>query len=746
MQLSFQELKPLTTLSPERNSLGQCSGPGPSTGSGSYPYYNLQVRFINISSEPIGTLEALAQEQIDGACQVWWDKGRLNIVPGPPPPPAGNPTVTEAYETMLGLDGTYAASQETFIREKITEKINSSDLDRVRICFVDTMENLNNNRVSGYTFSCASSGSFVFLEVGHARNNKYLLAHELGHVLGLRHPDGSGCENVSINGSYCSVMVPDLPNSSRNTVNNLSILDSPPSLGGNPMGGQQKLSAFSSGPNPDGNDPDLKDQGFFRIIRDFPYDEGTEPSVLEAPFTDWWSHSSVWNSEKAPHQFFSRQYDDGSDMFNENYSPIHSEPTYFGPRNMYVQLHTCQPITSPVNVYLYLAVPGSSTYSLQPLINSNPHLEFTSTTPGSVPSTLPTPGTPKTMFISWEIPAGLPSNCCVFAVATSTNEDPPNQIQSVIANPAGHNFYSLFSILLSSNDVAQRNLHFQSTSSGRSAAAWSTVLPWVEMANPQEDAQQASIEVDTRQAADLESLSLVMGQDEIRKITLGGKETIQLVERLDINDDPLTLRFKANLLPNKELGSSSHINLQMFIGNELISGYQHIVRVESLSNIAFQVLDLLYGSLLAVNAAFESPLALDLVKQIKQILINLRRRSALCDLWNLLVNRNRKRFPFRNWLTRLNYALKQGAILALFPWIIEKFAKHPQWLSGLVSIKNEFETLGKGIQEQVISTNIQAIYDILSSPDTMTPNELIEKIREYADFIQEVASRIARQT
>ncbi len=369
--LAFRLLTDKAHEEPTANSLVMCGGSPPSGTT--HDKRRLAVRFILLSKIwNKTTIESKVQELIEGACEVWWLKGGIRIDP--------DPQISEpAALPSPGYDCTDASGQSIFCVTPSREAdlpsepglLSYSSSGYIEIYLVDK---LDETRGGGIAKRCASPDAYVLLEIEHVLNNKYLLAHELGHVLSLRHPWGSegteGCEASTLpRGAWCAVMIPDRPNSDRVTNTDLQGIDDfNPPLGN----AYQIISENSCGRNPDDH------ASFHHIVRDFPYDDGDVPSAPQFPFTNWWSNSDIWNWDQElyefdPDHFYCLDGDvtqKGDPIFQANYSPNHKEPTYAGSNFMYVRVHTCQQLEQPVDVYLFLAVPGVTTEPLRPLEQS----------------------------------------------------------------------------------------------------------------------------------------------------------------------------------------------------------------------------------------------------------------------------------------------------------------------------------------------------------------------------------------
>ncbi len=686
------------------NSLGTCTSSPPASSPGNtHPQYDLRLRFVNLSVTASNVdLGAVTQKLVDGACQVWWVKGGINIVPEPDIfTPASNPLGTDVPYSQEGIPPTIpGAAVPTAVEVYLVDHL--------------TGDPSNPRGGGGITYGCGTGVAYIILDLGKVRDatdpnninntiNIYLLAHELGHVLGLTHPasaGGGGCASFPA-GSECSVMVPDSPNSSRNTTDNLT-------LSAFPLG-----PVFSTRTNAAGQplqcgwaQPGLP-QNPFHIVRDFPYDDGTEPSVPIPPIINWWTQSDVWNYFLPPFPlspvYPTDRYDNGKIagalMFNPSHTPIHEEPTYSGPNYMYVRLHTCQSLAQQpqplVNVYLFLAVPGASSAPLTPLpvVIGNP---ATTTTPVefSSPNYLPPPGSPKVRAVEWSVPSGYPSDCCVFAVADSANEPTP-AITAIVTNPAAHTFYDLFSRLMSDNDVAQRNLHIQGVAPSPSSG-WTT-LPWFHMSNPLREPDVAHLEITTVATAKPKTLVLEVN-GRVREIELGGTAKVQLTKSLRPGDN-MTLRLRAELTPGMRKGASFPIELRFFIGDQLISGYTHILRVAPLTDVVPRVLDTLFGALSNVGTGCENQRALELAERVR--LITLDRAHWKRELRNLAPE-----------VSDLGRSVK---IVRLQP------------------------------ESGYVRRRLIELRQVLEKSGDTAPTELIEQVRDLADRIQASASHLVRQ-
>jgi hypothetical protein len=614
VELNFQ---PLTGSGEEitHHSLNACTGAPPAGGQANY---SLTLRFVSLSTVPgnqpaagalVHPLEGVAQAQINGACEVWWLRAGIKLTPYQV---AGQLDIIEAINKLGGVPSP-AVQQNLPNQNNAGQAVNAA----IEVYLVDQLLGtaLNPATGGGITFGNGTRDAFVILEINKAQNNPYLLAHELGHVLRLIHPGEplpASNPNNLIHGSECSVMVPDSPMSSRNTINNINQARTPP-----PLGPLLDIGVGTCTLNPSPN------QTFYHIVRDFPLDDGVEPSVPKPPATFWWTHSDVWNSNKLPGtiNMYLPTTPGGLEtpMFNPDHSPIHTEPSRLHTNQMYVRLHTCNQLTSDVDVHLFLAVPG---VALEPLTRITPlgagevnPLLFDVNGSGPFINTRPSPGSPTYKKIEWNVPAGYPAHCCVFAAAVSANEA-DGGLGAIVNNPATNHFIQLFNRLANDNDVAQRNLHIQNILPWKDSLH--TILNWLQFANPMARAGQATLIIDARRAARLTNLQFMWENGESLSIEGWQKEAHSL--RLASSIQPgsrFAFRLHAVLPPDLPMGSEFPIQLSFRIGRKLVGGFTHLIRVSPFEHVAGQVLDNLYGAFLDCAEVLRSNTLHELANEVR---------------------------------------------------------------------------------------------------------------------------------
>ena len=702
--LIFERLQPGEYVPPDHNSLVVCAGTAPAGAL--HERRRLKLRFVNLSlvaSSP--SLEPLLQDLLVKACQVWWAKGGILLEP--------EGAIAAAAPAGFGCAAGFCVS---LLQEAMLQGVAAVN-DAAEVYLVDS---LDPSRGGGVTKNCGTSGAYVILEIGKAQNNRYLLAHELGHVLGLRHPGESApaasnpCQSYRA-GSFCSVMVADSTNSSRNTDLNIGVTVEP-------------LNPLPSGPiftslAQLGNWAFDGEQGFFHILRDFPYDDGAEDSAPLAPFfTNWWACSDVWNSDKLPlitiwPDFLYQGGPLGTPMFAADHSPIHNEPSVAGPNYFYVRLHACQPLSDPaideVRVHLLLAVPGSG----GALIPAPAAAGFSNPLVFSRGAgTLPEPSRPQVKHMQWTVPTGLPPDCCVFAVADSQFENLPGGVvpaaiaalRAITLTPGSFSFFDLFSRLKSSNNVVQRNLHIHGIAPAP-GAPFMAALPWLLFANPFDQPAAARLLIDTRAARELGLLSLVLEVNDApwSDVPLGDIVAFDLREALSPEED-MTLRLQAEVAADLPLGAKIPIDLQFVLAGEQISGFQHVIQVVTAEEAAAQALDMLCCALRDVAEAGQSERATMLAQRVSRL------RSS------------------QQRMARLAAPRLQSSLRRLAP----ELATLAQQLEPSNKRRSQLSPLARPLRE--LSGYLLTSNQVADRPT------YLDGLRDLADRIQEPASRIIR--
>ena len=142
--------------------------------------YELNVVFLLFSNtHNKAGLMSLCQKQLLYACKVWWNLYALKIVAW-----TTHPNQLEIFEgdksKAESLGGSY--KDKKFINEFGQEK---TEIPCVEICLVDKIFDNNHALPAGLTYPrTGANTAYCLLDIEKAQNMDYLLAHELGHILG----------------------------------------------------------------------------------------------------------------------------------------------------------------------------------------------------------------------------------------------------------------------------------------------------------------------------------------------------------------------------------------------------------------------------------------------------------------------------------------------------------------------------------------------------------------------------------
>jgi hypothetical protein len=217
------------------NSLSGCTAP---TQPCTEPFnqtgviHELRLKFINFSTEEDVSMAELikrCQNQLDGACEVWGNRAAINLLPERDIDDAP-PELKDCYSELgsgqqLDLPCDYAHFLKTNKPVCLENPCGGAPVDpyadffEIYLVGKRAIKAPPNNH-GGITHHDGQGSAYCILDVEAMSVNQYLLAHELGHVLGISHPYEQICP-----GSFFSVMLPGTPNSERNTRATCKILD-----------------------------------------------------------------------------------------------------------------------------------------------------------------------------------------------------------------------------------------------------------------------------------------------------------------------------------------------------------------------------------------------------------------------------------------------------------------------------------------------------------------------------------------
>ena len=213
------------SLSSCRNTSQPCQNPAP-YNQVSRPIRQLPLKFINVSSRSVAAVEGDCQAQINCACEVWRHKAalRLNVEPH-----IDNAvTLKGKYQVVnTELQATLPCDYAHFLHPP-ANPTNPADPcydpptdpypNYVEIYLVDTLTGYTGEDSGGCSYNDGMALAYCILQVNQLATTPYLLAHELGHVLGLTHPW------IDISpGSWGSIMEPHIPSFTQNTRQNCQI-------------------------------------------------------------------------------------------------------------------------------------------------------------------------------------------------------------------------------------------------------------------------------------------------------------------------------------------------------------------------------------------------------------------------------------------------------------------------------------------------------------------------------------------
>ena len=351
--------------------------------------------------------------------------------------------------------------------------------------------------------------------------NPVLLAHEIGHALGLLHPPVSDPDTVlDPTGSAMN------PGTELVTFEMCSAISQP---------ALETLVATCCTHHDTGD----------HYIRDFPEDVGAEPSDPLPPGRTRYSMSNVWNRLSAT-----------PGTFGPN-GPAHEHPARFAADGVTVFTNHLfarveQTATLPIHdgaVRFYMKHPGSGAGALTLL--------------GEAPVTGPLP---RNVSIPWQVPPASPNHSCVFAVVHSP---------AAPENPTATLDWAAFEALSrNDNDWAQRNLDIRNVAPDGAGNVFAGA-PWVIRLDPQvELPASVSLAVDARGARGLEDLVLEVGREEHR-LTAGKSHRLEL--QVDGHLLPVVVRGR---VPGRARpGSSFLVQVDPTVNDVQLVGFATELRV-----------------------------------------------------------------------------------------------------------------------------------------------------------------------
>jgi hypothetical protein len=297
------------------------------------------------------------------------------------------------------------------VEDNILDSYDDQNPSVIEVFFVES-DVLDNDLGSGQTYGSGQVQAKVILSDNNMGCDN-LLAHELGHVLGGKHP-GTLPEPGRWIGDFNTVLQQYCPIPGENTRWNCTQADNP-ALSTN----QNIACCFSH---------DCTDH----FIRDFPEDIGIEPSI--APNNrNYYSSSHIWN-RIVEHPGFATS--DG---------PMHQEPIRL------TRFH------QPYKNYIYAVIEAINDLPARDVVVDF-HLLFggfrgrdaTDIFLGRTPvSSSLKPSNPKLVRLDWNVPEDAPQDCYLVAIVNSPSEPKPS---------ISGNVFQWGYLVRSDNDIAIRKI------------------------------------------------------------------------------------------------------------------------------------------------------------------------------------------------------------------------------------------------------------------------------------------------
>jgi hypothetical protein len=378
--------------------------------------------------------------------------------------------------------------------------------------------------------------------------NPVLLAHELGHVLGLFHPGaGSNSDAGTVMAPTGSAMVAGTTFVTHFMCVNI----------GNPV--LQTLATPCCLTHDIGN----------HYVRDFPVDVGTEPSEpLPAGMTRY-SMSNVWN-----------RLTNTAGGWSATTGPEHQHPVRFNPD------------MTPRTNYLFAKVEQTVNLKVRSAV-----VRFFRKNPGSgggaanllllgqvpVPDTLAV-GVPQTVSLPWTIPTGTPAHSCIFAVVRSDAEQDGDQ--------SSLDWWQFEALSRLDNDWAQRNLDIQDFASGNVGDSNSVEsAPALIYLPPRQDRKGADLilDVDATGAKGADALTLEVIGEEPHKVNVGAQTKINVP--LARRREPLVVLIAATIPGGLERGRTIAVEITPSIGDRSMIGFASTFRSARERDAVAQTLD-----------------------------------------------------------------------------------------------------------------------------------------------------------
>ena len=421
----------------------------------------------------------------------------------------------------------------------------SSNISAIKAAYTDPAANVieiffvqNTLPGVGGGTACAIGVASQKLVIAEPNNgNPVLVAHEIGHALGLLHPPSSDFGTVMQ--PTGSAMNPGTELVTHRMCQNIS----QPAL--------QTLTDTCCLHH------DIGDH----FIRDFPEDIGDEPSDPLPPGRTRYSMSNVWN-----------RLTNTAGTFGAN-GPDHEHPFRFQPDG-----------TTPKTNYLFARVEQKGTLAIR-----DAEVRFYIKNPGSGIGNITLLGSvtasntfPQDVSLPWQVPASLPNHSCVFAVVHSPAE--PAQ------DPATLTWAQAEGLAREDNDWAQRNLNIRNISPFNTGNVVHGA-PFV-VRLPDGPRDSLVVKVDARLARGLESLIVEISNETKREIEPGK------TSRFKVPVDERLLPVKIKAVPKKRArpGTEFTVRVDPVLDEVALVGYETTLRVTEPKTYLAQLSDTLFAA------------------------------------------------------------------------------------------------------------------------------------------------------